>query len=110
MNVHHRRALLITGITVAVDTGLGVAYGFADHLSGSGWHGIYCSTATAETVGCDVAPRGWLAYSLAFAMLLSIVVMVPVVFAFFTTGLTADHVDKRHEEMKDHVDQATEEA
>lgn len=105
MNVHHRRALAVLILTILLDVALGAGYGYADHIGVP--HGIYCATGTATTVGCDVSPHGWIAYALAFVMLLTIVPLFTSAFAFFTTGLTADHVDKRHEELKEHVSEAT---
>jgi hypothetical protein len=101
VNSHHRKAAWVLAAGSALDACLGVGYGFADHIGS--WHGAYCATATATTVGCDIAPRGWLAYLLAFAMLVTIVPLFGASLAFFTTGLMADHVDKRHEELKGHL-------
>lgn len=101
VNVHHKRALEVLAATVILDAALGAGYGYADHIGPL--HGVYCATGTATTVGCDVSPHGWVAYALAFVMLLTIVPLFTSAFAFFTTGLTADHVDKNHEELKERI-------
>jgi len=92
VNVHHRRAAFVLGTTIVLDLALGVGYGSVNGI-GIG-HGIYCATGTATTVGCDIAPHGWLAYLLSTMMMVTIVPLFASVFAFFTTGLTADHIDK----------------
>jgi hypothetical protein len=99
VNVHHRRALWVLGATVALDLALGVGFGLSDHIGV--WHGLYCATGTGTTVGCDVDPSGWLPHVLSTLMMLTVVPLFTSVFAFFTTGLTADHIDVRHEELKD---------
>lgn len=101
LNAHHRRARAVLVVTVTLDMLLGLAFGYAERIGP--WHGIYCATATATTVGCDVTPRGWLAYAVSFAMLFSIVPLAASVLALFTTGLTADHIDARHDSMKRHI-------
>jgi len=93
VNIHHKRALQVLGATAALDAALGVGYGLADRIGIA--HGLYCATGTATTVGCDVAPRGWLAYAISAAMMLTIVPLLTGSFSFFTTGLTADHIDAR---------------
>jgi hypothetical protein len=101
VNVHHRKALRILAATVALDAVLGACYGAADHIGIP--HGLYCATGFATTDGCDVSPRGWLAYSCAALMMLTLIPLVGVIWAFVTTGLTADHIDRKHEQMADHV-------
>lgn len=97
MNVHHRRALQVLAATVAADIALGTCFGLADHIGVP--HGLYCATGFATTDGCDVSPRGGLAYVLAALMMISLIPLVGVVWAYVTTGLTADHIDRRHDEM-----------
>jgi hypothetical protein len=101
LNVHHRRALQVLGATVAADVALGVCFGLADHIGVP--HGLYCATGFATTDGCDVSPHGGVAYVLGALMMISLIPLVGVVWAYITTGLTADHIDKRHDEMTDHV-------
>lgn len=101
VNVHHRLALLLLGATITLDIGLGLTFGAVQHVGA--WHGIYCATANATTVGCDVTPHGWLAYAISFAELLTLVPLVGSVLAFFTTGLTTAHFDQRHDELKEQL-------
>ena len=79
MNGHHKKAVAILGVTAVTDVALGLAFGAADHVGF--WHGLYCATGTATTV----------------------VPLFSSVFAFFTAGMTADHIDTRHKELKEHV-------
>lgn len=101
LNVQHRRAYQVLGATVALDVVLGTLFGVADHIGVA--HGLYCATGFATTDGCDVTPHGWPAYALGTVMMLTMIPLVGVVWAFVTSGITADHVDKRHDQMKDHV-------
>jgi hypothetical protein len=101
VNSHHKKALAVLGVTAVLDIALGLAFGAADHVGF--WHGLYCATGTATTVGCDVAPQGWLPHVISVAMMLTVVPLFSSVFAFFVTGLTAAHIDARHEELKKHV-------
>ena len=79
----------------------GTLFGLADHIGVP--HGLYCATGFATTDGCDVTPRGWAAYCLGAVMMATMLPLVGVVWAFVTSGITADHVDKRHKQMTDHV-------
>ena len=101
MNVHHKRALMLLGVTAALDIVLGIAYGHAMRIGE--FHGIYCATGMADTEGCDVVPVGIAAYWLAFGMQLTMIPLFGSVLAFFTTGLTADHIDMRHDELKERL-------
>lgn len=92
LNIHHRRAFTVLAVTLALDAVLGVAYG---HYMGIGtWHGIYCATGTATTVGCDIVPGNPASYVISFLMFITVVPLFASVFAFFTTGLTASHLDR----------------
>lgn len=106
MNVHHRRAFRVLGAVVALDVALGSLFGYADHIGT--WHGLYCATGFATTDGCDAPLHGWLTYVTGAIMMLTMIPLVGVVWAYVTTGLTADHIDVRHEQLKDHVSQAYE--
>jgi hypothetical protein len=109
VNVHHKRAAAVLIGTAVLNVALGTAFGFTDQIGVL--HGLYCSTATATTVGCDVTPRNAASYTLSFLMLLTIVPLFASVFAFFTTGLTADHVDaqttRQTQDLKQHVTKET---
>lgn len=102
--MHHKRALWVLGATTVLDVLLGLAYGSSDHIGA--WHGLFCSTGYATTDGCDSVPHGWLSYVLAAIMMLTLIPLVGATWALVTTGLTADHIDARHEEMREHVTQA----
>lgn len=91
MNTHHRRALALLAATLVLDVVFGTWFGIADGI-GIG-HGLYCATGFATTEGCDVQPHGWLAYTLGALMMISMVPLFTAVFSFFTTGLTASHID-----------------
>jgi hypothetical protein len=101
LNVHHRRGLAVLTVTLALDAGLGISYARLDRIPLA--HGLYCALGTATTVGCDIAPRNPAAYAFSALMMLTVVPLFAAVFSFFTTGLTADHVDKRHKQMTEHV-------
>lgn len=101
MNVHHKKALAVLALTVALDAVLGTLFGVADHIGVP--HGLFCATGYATTDGCDVSPHGWLAYCLGALMMVTMIPLVGVVWAFVTSGITADHVDKRHRQMADHI-------
>lgn len=105
MNTQHKRALRLLGVTVLLDSVFGILYGMADHIGVL--HGLYCSTGTATSVGCDVLPANGPAYVLSFLMMLSILPLFAAVFSFFTTGLTVAHIDvktdKQTAEIKEHL-------
>lgn len=108
MNVHHKRALVALAVTVVLDVIFGVLYGWDDHIGV--WHGLYCATGTATSVGCDVLPSDPAGYILSTLMMLTILPLFAAIFSFFTSGLTADHMDKKTEhqtrELKEHVNDA----
>lgn len=107
MNWHHKRALQVLAATFGLDGVLGVLYGLADHVHAL--HGVYCALGTATTVGCDIPPANGYAYVLSAVMMLTVVPLFAAVFSFFTSGLTADHVDVKTEtqttELKQHLRQ-----
>lgn len=89
--MHHRRALQVLGATVALDIILGFLYAWQDGIPAL--HGLYCAVGTATTVGCDAGPATAGAYVVSAIMMVTVVPLFGSVFSFFTTGLTADHVD-----------------
>ncbi|HVT98448.1 MAG TPA: hypothetical protein VHE33_13175 [Acidobacteriaceae bacterium] len=101
MNLHHRRAAAVLVVTAVLDVALGVLYGLAERIHIL--HGMYCAVATATTVGCDIPPDNGFSYVLSAVMMLTVVPLFAAVFSFFTSGLTADHVDTRHEQIKEHL-------
>jgi voltage-gated potassium channel len=102
VNGHQHHALYVLQVAILGDGLLGLAFGAADHVGA--WDGLYFATTTATTVGYgDITPHGWLAHVLAVTIMLTVIPLFASVFSLLTTGLTADHVDKRHDELKDHV-------
>lgn len=99
LNSHHMRALRVLIIAIAADGILGLAFGYADHVGVA--NGLYFSTVTATTVGYgDILPHGWLPHLLAVLIMVTVIPLFASVFSLLTTGLTADHIDTRHEELK----------
>jgi hypothetical protein len=101
MNVHHKRAVIALLITIVLDVVFGALYGLADHIGVA--HGLYCATGTATSVGCDVLPANGPAYVLSTLMMLTILPLFAAIFAFFTSGLTADHVDRKTDKQTDEI-------
>lgn len=97
LNVHHRRVVKILAATALADIILGILMGMTEHCSP--WHGMYCTTGLTTTDGCDLAFHGWQAYILATIAMILMVPLWSAAFSFFTTGLTADHIDRKHDEM-----------
>lgn len=102
MNGHHRRAIIVLMVTIALDVILGATFGIVNHVGVA--LGMYFATVTATTVGYgDITPRGWLAHVITVLMMLTIVPLFASVFSFFTTGLTAKHVDVKTSEQTEHL-------
>lgn len=102
MNIHHQRARKVLSLAIGLDICLGVAYAYADNVNV--WQGLYYATGVATTSGNSPAsPHGWLAYVVTTAMMLLIIPLFAATFSLVTTGLTADHVDKKHDEIKEYV-------
>jgi len=101
LNKHHRGAVRVFGLAVSLDIIFGIVFSFAEHVSTA--EGLYYATATATTVGADIQPRGWLAHVLTVAMMATIIPLFAATFSLLTTGLTADHIDRKHDDMKRHV-------
>lgn len=102
MNSHRRRAYEVLGATTALDVVLGISFGAADHVGA--WNGLYFATTTATTVGYgDITPHGWLPHLIAVAIMVTVIPLFTSVFSFFTTSLTADHIDAKHDELKRHI-------
>jgi hypothetical protein len=110
LNLHHKRALGVLGVTVVLDVILGILYGIDDHIGI--WHGLYCATGTATSLGCDVLPADGAGYVLSFLMMMTILPLFSAIFSLFTTGLMTNHVDAKTEQqttaLKGHVDAKTE--
>ena len=101
-NRHHRRAIIVLAAAVILDVIFGIAYGIANH-TGIG-DGLYYATGVATTSGNSPAlPVGWLPHVLTVLMMATIIPLFAAAFSLVTTGLTANHIDTRHEELKAHV-------
>ena len=99
---HHKAAAATIAAAAALNLAFGTAFAAADHLSTG--DGLYFAITTATTVGYgDITPRGWLAHLLAVAMMLTVVPLFAATFSLFTSGLTAGHVRRAEQAIKDHV-------
>lgn len=105
MNLHHKRA---TGLLVAVisaDIVAGILVAAAEHVPT--WHGVYCTVGLTTTDGCDLAFHSTATYAIATVAMILFVPLWGAVFSFFTSGLTADHLDaktdKQTKELKEHI-------
>lgn len=103
MNVHAKRALFLLGAVALLVVALGALYG---NLTPVGpWDGMYFAVVTVTTVGYgDIVPRGWEAHLVALLIMVLIIPAWSTVFSLITSAVVAGHVDKRHKEMKNHVD------
>lgn len=89
----HRRALATIAVAATLD-GLG-AVGFALVERVSIPLGFYWAVTTATTVGYgDIAPHTAAGHVIAVAVMLTVVPLFAATFSLFTSGLTADHVEK----------------
>jgi hypothetical protein len=92
--MHHRTALRVLILAILVDAALGVAY--AASMSISVWDGLYYATGIATTSGnSPQTPVGWLPHALSMSMMCLVIPLFAAAFSLVTTGLTADHIDKR---------------
>jgi hypothetical protein len=102
--------LLVLGVTAVLDVIFGILYGLDDHIGI--WHGLYCATGTATSLGCDVLPADGAGYVLSFLMMLTILPLFGAMFSLFTTGLTVSHVDvktaQQTADIAHHVNKVTE--
>lgn len=104
MTGHHNLALITIGAAVLLDTGLGLAFGAADHVSLP--DGLYFATTTATTVGYgDITAHGWLPHVLAVLIMVTVIPLFGATFSLFTSGLAALHVDRAEHRIKAHVNQ-----
>lgn len=88
---HQRWALVVIAAAVVLDTALGIAFAFADHVSIG--DGLYLATAIGSTSGyAQVLVRGWLPHLLVVGMFLTVIPLFSATFALFTSGLAAVHV------------------
>jgi ion channel len=97
MHRHHRRAIITITAAVLLDAGLGIVFGWSDHVGP--WNGLYWAEVTGTTTGYgDITPRGWLPHLIACAVMATVIPLVTATFSLMTSGLTSqdvkDHVDK----------------
>jgi voltage-gated potassium channel len=102
VNWHHAWMARLLAIVLLLVVLLGVLYGYAAHCGP--WDGIYFAVVTVTTVGYgDLVPHGWAPHLTALAIMVLIIPLWSGSFSLLSAGLTADHVDKRHRQMTDHV-------
>lgn len=105
MNIHHKRALAVLLSVTLLDVFAGIALALTESVPV--WHGVYCTIGLTTTDGCDIPLHGGLAYALSALAMILFVPLWATAFSFFTTGLTADHVDRKTDrqtqELKEHL-------
>lgn len=106
LNVHHKRALAVLAAVTLLDVVSGVILAVIDHVPA--WHGVYCTIGTTTTVGCDLPLHGGAAYAMSTVAMVLFVPLWATAFSFFTTGLTADHVEVITVKQTDTVARITE--
>lgn len=109
LHAHHRRALAVIAVAAVLDLALGAAFGAADRIGT--WNGLYFSTSVATTSGnSPYYPHGWLPYTLAVAMHVTMIPLWLAAFSLFTSGLTGsqvrDSMQDTEARIKDHVNGA----
>lgn len=105
MNKHLRRAALLLASVVTADVIAGFIVAVAEHVPA--WHGIYCTVGLTTTDGCDIPFHSGATYAVATIAMILFVPLWGAVFSFFTSGLTASHVDaktdRQTQDLKEHV-------
>jgi hypothetical protein len=104
---HHAAALITIAAAVALDAGLGVWFGAADHVGTA--NGLYFAVVTGTTTGYgDVLPRGWLPHLLACGIMIMVIPLVTATFSLFTSGLASEDIHARlaaaENRIKDHTE------
>lgn len=105
-NLHHKRAVIVLVAVTLLDVVAGLALAAIDHVPA--WHGVYCTVGTTTTVGCDLPLHGGLAYGISSVAMVLFVPLWATAFSFFTTGLTADHVNSLTDRQTETVAKLTE--
>lgn len=96
--MHHRTAFRVLLLAVLVDAALGIAYAVSMRISAG--DGLYYATGIATTSGNSPhIPAGWLPHVLSMGMMCLVIPLFAAAFSLVTTGLTADHIDKRHRQL-----------
>jgi Ion channel len=104
---HHVAALATIATAVALDAGLGIWFGEADHVGTA--DGLYFAVVTGTTTGYgDVLPHGWLPHILACVIMIMVIPLVTATFSLFTSGLASESVHARiaaaEQRIKDHTE------
>jgi voltage-gated potassium channel len=107
MHRHHRAAVATVAAAVVLDTGLGVAFAAADHISAA--DGLYWATTTATTVGYgDITPHGWAAHVIAVGVMLTVIPLFAATFSLLTSGLAGGDLHTgltaAEQRIKDHTE------
>lgn len=99
----HRLAALTILAAYTLDVVCGLAFSAVEHVSIG--LGLYWALATATTVGYgDVTPKTDAGHILAVAVMLTVIPLFSATFSLFTAGVTKEHIDRRHKEIKDALD------
>lgn len=98
---HHRIALRVIVAALILDAGCGLAFAAFQHIAA--WHGLYCGLANAVTLGGDVTPTTPGGYVVNVIECLTVIPLFAATLSFFTSGLTAGHVDRAERRIKAHV-------
>lgn len=100
--MRHRTAVVTIVAALALDALGGMAYAAAENLPLP--LGLYWAVQTATTVGYgDVPPRSGAGHVIAVLVMLTVVPLFAATFSLFTSGLTAGHVERHAEAVKQHV-------
>lgn len=111
LSPHTRRAARIILAALGLAAGLGMLFAVVEHIPLG--DGVYYGLTTASTVGYgDITPHGWLAKSIAVLIQLTAIPLFAAALSLVTADLTTDrvttnvtgHIDKRHEELKGHLE------
>lgn len=98
----HVRAFIVISVALVLDTIFGLCFAAAQHISV--WLGLYCALANAVTVGGTVAPAHLWGFIWTALECILVVPLFAATFSLFTTGLTAAHVRKSEDRIKEHVE------
>lgn len=104
MNVHHTWMVRVLALVMVLDLAVGALFGLSPGGPGV-LDGMYFAIVTVTTIGYgDIVPHGWQQHLCFLFIAVCVIPLWSGSFALLTTGLTANHVDKRHHEMKRHID------